>query len=110
MPEKSSGNRYLVLLTTMIASALLFFASYYITHAIVYSSFSRFTIRLFAIMKYFRYVIAVDLIIMAVAVLHLMTVNRLKGNIEKQKGFLYSFFYVLSLSAAFTCMLVFKII
>jgi|WetSurMetagenome_2_1015567.scaffolds.fasta_scaffold00406_28 hypothetical protein len=108
MSNINAKKRFRVFSNTVVTSIALFIISYYITHVLVYSSFSKFTIRVFDIMKYYRYVMAVDIIILAAVVLHLMTVNRLKGNIDRQRGFLYSFFYVLLLAVGFTVLLVLK--
>ncbi|HNW56502.1 MAG TPA: hypothetical protein PLR88_12780 [Bacteroidales bacterium] len=108
MSNISAKKRFRVFSNTVVASLALFGVSYYITHVLVYSSFSKFTVRVFDIMQYFRYVIAVDLIILAAVVWHLMTVSRLKGNIDRQKGFLYAFFYILLLAVGFTVLLMLK--
>jgi len=108
MSNISAKKRFRVFSNTVVASLVLFVASYYITHVLVYSSFSKFTVRIFDIMQYFRYVIAVDLIILAAVVWHLMTINRLKGNVDNQKGLLYAFFYILTLAIGFAVLIVLK--
>jgi hypothetical protein len=110
MSDISTKKRFRVFSNTVVASLILFVVSYYITRALVYSSFSKLTVRVFDIMQYFRYVIAVDLIILAAVVYHLMTVNRLKGNVDRQKGFLYAFFYILLLAVGFTVLIILKMI
>ncbi len=96
--------RYLVLLITIISSVVLYYLSYLITHALVYSSFSRLLVKVFSIMDYFSYVIGIDIIILAILTLHLMTTSKLRGNIELYKGFLYSFIYVIILAVAYSLM------
>lgn len=109
MAKLNLKQRYVVLLTTVISSAILYYLSYLITHALVYSSFSKLLVRVFSIMDYFSYVIGIDIIILAVLTLHLMTTSKLKGNSERYKGFLYSFFYVVLLAVAYSLMWIFGI-
>jgi hypothetical protein len=59
-------------------------------------------------MSYFSYVIALDIIILAILTLHFMITNKLKGNIEYYKGFLYSFFYVVLLAIGYSFMWIFR--
>lgn len=99
----------MVLLITIISSVLLYYLSYLITHALVYSSFSRLLVRVFSIMDYFSYVIGIDIILLAVLTIHLMTTSRLKGNVELYRGFLYSFFYVILLAVGYSLMWIFGI-
>jgi hypothetical protein len=108
MSDIATKKRFRVFSNTVVVSLLLFGISYYITRTLVYSSFSKITVKVFDIMQYFRYVIAVDIIILAAAVLHLMTVNKLKGNIDRQKGFLYAFFYILLLAVGFAVLIILK--
>lgn len=107
MTKFSWKPRYLVLLITIISSVVLYYISYFITHALVYSSFSKLLVRVFSIMDYFSYVIGIDIIILAILSLHLMTTSKLKGNDELYRGFLYSFFYVILLAAAYSLMWIF---
>lgn len=104
MTKLSWKPRYLVLLITIISSVILYYLSYLITHAFVYSSFSKLLVRVFSIMDYFSYVIGIDIIILAILTLHLMTTSKLKGKTDLYKGFLYSFIYVIILAAAYSMM------
>jgi hypothetical protein len=58
-------------------------------------------------MSYFSYVMALDIIILAILTLHFMITNKLKGNTEYCKGFLYSFFYVALLAIGYSFMWIF---
>ena len=109
MTKLSWKPRYLVLLITIISSVILYYLSYLITHAFVYSSFSKLLVRVFSIMDYFSYVIGIDIIIMAILILHFMATSKLRGNIELYRGFLYSLFYVILLAAAYSLMWIFGI-
>jgi hypothetical protein len=64
-------------------------------------------VRVFSIMSCFSYVLGVDIFILAALTLHLMATNKLKGNIEYYKGFLYSFFYVALLAIGYSLIWIF---
>jgi len=98
-----------VLLITIISSVILYYLSYLLTHALIYSSFSKLFVRVFSIMDYFSYVIGIDIIILAILTLHFMTTSKLRGNIGFYRGFLYSFFYVIILAAAYSILWIFGI-
>ncbi len=107
MTKFSWKPRYLVLLITIISSVVLYYLSYLITHALVYSSFSKLLVRVFSIMDYFSYVIGMDIIILAILSLHLMTTSKLRGRTELYRGFLYSFIYVIILAVIYSLMWIF---
>jgi hypothetical protein len=98
----SLKKRFIVLIATIAGSVILYFISYYLTQMILHRNFSRFVIKVFSLMKHFPLVIAVDIVILGAATLHLMVVNRLKGNTEYYRGFLYSSYYVALLALVYS--------
>lgn len=108
MRSKYVKNRFIILLSTIVASIALYYISAYITEIVIRSIFDKFLARVFSFIWYFSIVTAFDVILLAILTSYLMIKNRRRGNVENYKGFLYSTIYTSLLALGYASLWIFS--